>query len=43
MPDITLLPLIAEFFCVSIDALLDYDAVDSETALLRAANNPYII
>lgn len=43
MPDITLLPLIAEFFCVSIDALLDYDAVDSETALLRAANNPYIM
>ena len=43
MPDITLLPLIAEFFCVSIDVLMDYDAVDNETALLRTGNNPYIM
>lgn len=41
-PDITLLPLIAEFFEVSIDALLDYDLTNEKLNMLKDPNNRYI-
>jgi transcriptional regulator with XRE-family HTH domain len=41
-PDITLLPLIAEFFEVSIDALLDYDLTNEKLKMLKDSNNRYV-
>lgn len=41
-PDITLLPLIAEFFEVSVDALLDFDLTNEKLKMLKDANNKYV-
>jgi len=41
LPDITLLPLIAEFFELSIDALLDYDLSNEKYRMLKDHNNKY--
>lgn len=41
-PDITLVPAIAEYLGVSIDALMDFDLSDGNVELLRDRNNKYL-
>lgn len=41
-PDIALLPRIAKFLEVSIDALMEFDAFSDDVEKLRTWNNPYI-
>ena len=41
LPDITLVPVIANFFCVSTDEVLCYDSTEKDNEIKRIVNEAY--